>query len=87
MSDDKIVYLKGGRPQVDDKRDEDKVAAKAVRSALVDAMLAYRAGEIRAIAIISLEHNSTSYRLAGNCTDAEFVAALEYTKFGLIVSD
>lgn len=75
---DNVVYLGGNntREQGDDE------GRKAVRGALLDTVKSFRAGEIRAVALITMESDGAlGYRIAGECTDAEIISALEFIKF------
>ena len=75
---DNVVYL-GGKNTREQGADE---ARNAIRGALLDTVKSFRAGEIRAVAMITMESNSAlGYRIAGECTDAEIISALEFIKF------
>jgi hypothetical protein len=80
---DNVVYL-GGKHE-SQTRDTDG-AQIALRGALVETIKSFRAGEIRAAAIISIEKDgSLTWRIAGNCADFEIISALERTKFDLMM--
>jgi len=87
MADDKVVYLKGTgpAPPVDEKKD---VSSSALRSTFLDALKDYRAGQCRAVAILTLEENDgVSWRIGGDFSVGEVVAALEITKLRLVMED
>jgi hypothetical protein len=77
-----VVFF-DGRKQEEQGKDE---ARAAVRGALLDTVKSFRAGEIRAVAIITMEtSDALGYRIAGECTDAEIISALEFIKFKTLV--
>ena len=79
---DNVVYL-GGKGTKEQGDDEGRVA---VRGALLDTVRSFRAGEIRAVAVITMEENGAmGYRIAGECTDAEIISALEFIKFKTLI--
>ncbi len=83
---DKVVYLAGRTQQSNNQEDQLIAQAnKAIREAILQVARAYRTGDVRGIAIITIENdNSSTWRVAGNCSDFEIVAALEFTKTNLI---
>lgn len=68
---DNVVYL---------GRQDEAEAKKAIRFALLDTMKSFRAGDIRAVVLITMENKSIGYRIAGECSDAELISALEFIK-------
>jgi hypothetical protein len=84
--DDKVVYLKGGGPSP--PSEDKKVGSSALRSTFLDALKDYRAGQCRAVAILTLEENDgVSWRIGGDFSVGEVVAALEITKLRLVMED
>jgi hypothetical protein len=79
---DNVVYI-GGKKSEEQGEDASRAA---VRGALLDLVKSFRAGEIRAVAVITMETNQAlGYRIAGECTDAEIISALEFIKFRTMV--
>lgn len=77
-----VVYFGGKKTE---EQGEDAARA-AVRGALLDIVKSFRAGEIRAVAIITMETSGAlGYRIAGECADAEIISALEFIKFRTLV--
>jgi hypothetical protein len=85
MADDKVVYLKGTGPA---PVDEKKASSSALRSTFLDALKDYRAGKCRAVVILTLEENDAiSWRIGGDFSTGEIVAALEISKLQLVMND
>jgi hypothetical protein len=85
MADDKVVYLKGTGPA---PVDENKASSSALRSTFLDALKDYRAGRCRAVVILTLEENDAiSWRIGGDFSPGEIVAALEISKLQLVMND
>lgn len=80
---DNVVYI-GGKHETQ-KGSEDG-ARTALRGALLETIQSFRAGDIRAAAIITIEKDgSLTWRIAGHCADFEIISALERTKFDLMM--
>lgn len=80
---DNVVYI-GGKHQTQKSEADD--ARKALRGALLETAVAFRKGEVRAAAVITIDTDgSLTWRVAGNCADFEIISALERTKFDLMM--
>lgn len=85
MSDDKVVYIKGASPEPQPAVDTGKIAMKDI---LRDAIKDHRAGKCRAVVIITIERDDAStWRIGGDFSIGEIVAALELTKIKLVTED
>jgi hypothetical protein len=83
---DKIVYLKGcaaAPPQEDDAAGQ-----SALRQVFLDALKDLRARRCRAAVIITLEDgDNTMWRIGGDFSTGEVVAALEFTKLRMVLEE
>lgn len=85
MTDDNVVYLSGKKTaQKPDAPDE---AERTLRGVFLHALKACRSGNVRAAIIITVEKDGITWRAGGNCSDFEFIAALESTKIDWMVGD
>lgn len=77
---DNVVYI-GGRHEQAEAGDR-----KALRGALFEVVRSFRKGEIRAALVVTIENDGgMTWRVAGQSSDLEIIAALERTKFDLMM--